>query len=891
MAEDIQSRLRLSCTYTPQQNSIVERMWGYAFGTCRVLLASARLAPKFHPWALQTALWIHNRLPSPAYGNRSPFQILARKPADVKYLRAFGCLVKAYIPPATRQGDHHFADTGARGVYLGPSEQSSGSVVYLPTGPNRGKIVVSRHLVFYENEFPGVDGAYPWPTEELAAEEGGSQSNALVPLDMDRDDPPPPATIAAGEQGQDVETTVATTTNDPLPTDVAPPTTTTTMPLVRLPFVPPDADADQLHPEHNTLDHPEANDPSSRHFNRVLPTRRSRNPHPTYGGNDSSRRRARLSSYTDPTRATRPQAVYNFARNALACALATSFIALPRFVYESPFGDADFNVNSTHTAHVVVSTTSLGDVPIPGNYREAMICAHHRYWRAAINKEIAGLLSSRTWDVIRLDQLPAGCNLMNCHFVFDLKRHADGSIEKFKARLVADGNTQRYGVDFDRVFSTVVKMSTVRLALAIAAANDYELSSVDINQAYLQGNLEEPLYMRMPPGLPRQDKGGHKLIAKLRRSLYGLKQAGRIWFDLLKGVLMEWGFVQSKIDVCLYTYTKREDLLWLLIWVDDIICLTNNTAVRTRFVADIERRFALTDKGELSWVLGVKIERNRAARNLTMSQELYTRDLVARFVEPKVSRKYDSPMDDSAELSHLDCPSPGSPQAEAMASKREKYMTMVGAILWLANVTRPELSYAASQLARFVSNPGEVHYSAAMRVMVYLSCTPERVLTFKPKLGPSLVVLADSDWSASFSTSGALFFFMGALVHWFSKTQKSVSLSTAQAEYFGAMLAAKDIIWLRELLFDLGYPQKGPTRTRLDSKSAIDMAFDPIAFKKTKHIMRAAEFLRDLVARAKVNLDHIEGPLNVADILTKAQSRSVFLQLIKLLHEPESVLR
>ena len=131
---------------------------------------------------------------------------------------------------------------------------------------------------------------------------------------------------------------------------------------------------------------------------------------------------------------------------------------------------------------------------------------------------------------------------------------------------------------------------------------------------------------------------------------------------------------------------------------------------------------------------------------------------------------------------------------------------------------------------------------------------------------------------------------MGALVHWFSKTQKSVTLSTAEAEYFGAMLASKDLMWLRELLIDFGYPQKGPTRLRLDSKSAIDMAFDPVAFKKTKHIMRAAEYLRDLVARLKLTLDHIEGGSNISDILTKAQSRPIFLELMKLLHDPHGVL-
>ena len=217
-------------------------------------------------------------------------------------------------------------------------------------------------------------------------------------------------------------------------------------------------------------------------------------------------------------------------------------------------------------------------------------------------------------------------------------------------------------------------------------------------------------------------------------------------------------------------------------------------------------------------------------------------------------------------------------------------MTMVGAILWLANVTRPELSYAASQLARFVSNPGEVHYRAAMRVMVYLAGTSERNLVLGTKKSPVLVLLVDSSWSSAFSSSGALVYFWGALVHWFSKTQKSVSLSSAEAEYFGAMLAAKDVMWLRDLLVDLGYSQTGPTRLRVDSKSAVDMAYDPVAFKKTKHIMRAAEYLRDLVAKMKVTLDHIEGTVNVADVLTKPQARAVFVQLVQLMLDPGSLI-
>ena len=154
---------------------------------------------------------------------------------------------------------------------------------------------------------------------------------------------------------------------------------------------------------------------------------------------------------------------------------------------------------------------------------------------------------------------------MNCHFVFAIKRKADGSIEKFKARLVADGNTQKHGVDFDRVFATVVKALTIRIVLILAAARDYNLTSIDIRQAYLQAELKEDLYMRMPPG----SASPPGFVCKLKRSLYGLKQAGREWAMLFAEFLVSWGLVRSTVDVCLYTYTRNESILWVLIYVDD----------------------------------------------------------------------------------------------------------------------------------------------------------------------------------------------------------------------------------------------------------------------------------------------------------------------------------
>ena len=228
-------------------------------------------------------------------------------------------------------------------------------------------------------------------------------------------------------------------------------------------------------------------------------------------------------------------------------------------------------------------------------------------------------------------------------------------------------------------------------------------------------------------------------------------------------------------------------------------------------------------------------------------------------------------------------PSLDSEEYRLLHAQRTMYMTVVGGLLWLANMTRPDIAYISSQLARTLSNPGRTHIRAASRVLLYLRHTKSRILSFNTNSTMPFQTYVDSSWATQFSCSGAMFFLYGCLFHWFSKVQRSVTLSSAEAEFFGAMMAARDLIFLKELLIDLGFLFDHPLVIYCDSKSAVDMSFDPVAFKKTKHILRAAQFLRDLVLTQSVILKHVAGNTMLADILTKAVSRAIFLKLIDLL--------
>ena len=227
-------------------------------------------------------------------------------------------------------------------------------------------------------------------------------------------------------------------------------------------------------------------------------------------------------------------------------------------------------------------------------------------------------------------------------------------------------------------------------------------------------------------------------------------------------------------------------LRWALVYVDDILLADNCPNLRARFVADISRRFPTEDKGELEWILNTAITRNRAARSLTfrLSQGLYTADLVAKFesyFDRSRSRHFDSPIEEGLELSPADQPVLGSVEYDEMSKFRDAYMaTIVGGLLWLANMTRVDIAYSASQLARFMTNPGPSHFKAAIRVLVYLRDTADRALVMRPDPVRGLESFVDSSWATKFSCSGGMFFYHGCLFHWFSKMQRSVTLSSAE---------------------------------------------------------------------------------------------------------------
>ena len=508
----------------------------------------------------------------------------------------------------------------------------------------------------------------------------------------------------------------------------------------------------------------------------------------------------------------------------------------------------------------------------------------------AVHKEWTGIVENDSLDFVRRKDIPRDANVMHCHFVFDAKPRKDGSLEKFKARLVADGNTQKHGVDFEHVFATVVKLTSVRIVLTIAAAHGWSLWQYDIKQAFLQSDLDEELYMRMPPHLTDRDADGNLLVCRLKKSLYGLRQAAREWADTLNSTLLNFGFRRSTIDTCVYRYDGNSGhVLLLLVYVDDLVLAYSHDEDRQAFAAFLSAALPVDDRGSLEWILRMHVTRP-TPNTILISQEQYADRVLQKYVmAPESLPEATTPIDDTI-LNTAVAPTVGSEEHSAMGTKRAWYMSVIGALLWMAGGTRPDLTYAVSTLARFCSNPGRDHVKALMHLLGYVNLTRKRVLRLCPDTTREVEVYSDASWSAKHSVSGGLILYNGGLVAWWSRLQKSVSASTAEAEYFSAALAGREGVYTRDFLDDLAYGVTAPTPLYLDNKATIELTQDPVAFKKTKHILRHAFELRDRVARRVFRPEYVPTDAQLADILTKGLREDGHrLLLDQLLHVPPAV--
>jgi hypothetical protein len=488
--------------------------------------------------------------------------------------------------------------------------------------------------------------------------------------------------------------------------------------------------------------------------------------------------------------------------------------------------------------------------------------------------------------VYSVQRAPTGVVPVACRWVFTIKTDQEGRIERFKARLVAKGFTQRQGIDYEEVFAPVGKQSTLRAFLAVGAARDHDIHQLDVTAAFLNGALEEEIYMQQPPGF---QQGGAGMVWRLHKAVYGLKQASRAWYATLSAQLGELGFKVSAADAGLFiisgdggagvpdSASSGGDVL-LCVHVDDMLVAGAGEQL-SQVKEGLGSVFKLKDKGEVIFHLGMEVTRDRAARTIRLTQVKYTAELMERF-EMRDARTAAVPLGVSSRLTK----GGGTPLDPATS----RYAELVGALLYLASCTRPDISYAVGVLSRFMGAPTKEHWTAAQQVLRYVAGTAEMGLRYGGADGASALSLtgfADADFAGDLdsrrSTTGFLFMLNGAPVSWRSKCQPTVATSTSEAEYMAAAAAIKEALWLKQLLPELGVSLASAVQIGVDNQGAIKL-LNGSAAVRSKHIDVMHHFARERVARGEVALQYVPTGSMVADFLTKPLTGEKFVGLRQL---------
>ena len=492
-------------------------------------------------------------------------------------------------------------------------------------------------------------------------------------------------------------------------------------------------------------------------------------------------------------------------------------------------------------------------------------------WYNAMKSEMASLEKNETWELV---PRPKNKNIIKSKWVHKIKRNSDGSINRYKSRLVAQGYSQVHGVDYNEIFSPVARFSTIRSLLAVANANDFDIHQMDVETAFLNGRLDYEIYMEEPKGFVDPERPDY--VCKLIKSLYGLKQSARCWNVTLDEYLTSEEFIKSDADDCVYVKFEKiegeEYFIIFVVYVDDMIPISNNTDLLLREKSKIRRRFAMVDNGDVGHLLGMQIMRDRTRRMLTISQKCYFEGILSRF-NMENCNPVDTPMETGRKFRKLS-------DDDVPFNDVQLYQQAVGCLMYAATTTRPDIAAAIGILAQYMSAPSTDHWSGVKRVLRYIKGTQNYGLLFSSDGEDALFGYSDSDWAGDMdtrrSTSGYTFFIGNSLVSWSSQKQKTVAKSSTEAEYVALSFATQEVIWLRRLLESIGSSTVASTIIYEDNQGAIELSRNPKHHNRTKHIDTSYHFTRERVASNEISVTYCPTSNMIADTMTKPLPKVLF---------------
>lgn len=489
----------------------------------------------------------------------------------------------------------------------------------------------------------------------------------------------------------------------------------------------------------------------------------------------------------------------------------------------------------------------------PNSYSEAIKSEESEKWLKAMHEELSSLKENETWELV---PQPSKAQVIQNRWTFRIKT-ADNGTPRFKARLVAKEYAQKEGTDYEETYSPVARYDTVRALIAVAASKQMKLRQFDIKTAFLYGTLQEEVYLEQPEGF--NDDSGR--VCRLKRSLYGLKQAPRCWNRRFIQFMKKTGLKSSTADPCLFYRNKGKNSLYVVIYVDDGLVMASNEEEVQEFLQQLEKEFKIS-LGSLKNFLGIQIK-NHPDGSITISQEDYIKKLLEKYRMEECNAVL-------TPATHED------PDNKEEISGKIPYREAIGNLMYLTTTTRPDIAFAVSKAARSINKPTKQNWIEIKRILKYLQGTSKYGIKYKGGSN-QLNVYTDADFAGDTatrrSTSGMVALLSEGAISWTSQLQKSVALSTTEAEIVAASEGAKQLVWLSRLLSDLLEPGKLSPTLHVDNASAVKLAKNPEFHKRTKHIEVRHFYVRERVTNGDLNIKHIEGKEQLADLLTKPLER------------------
>ena len=747
--------------YCPEQNGVAERLNRTIMESARSMLQQANLPQEFWAEACNTAVYNHNRSPTAALQNKTPFECVFRRKPNVSHLRVFGCVSYVHVPDNRRKK----LDAKARkAIFVGYPSGVKGYKLY---DIEKKMFIISRNVIFWENRF---DHTCETKNKELSSfyPKGEDDEELSVPeIPIERNEVHEEPTAAPGEPAAVEGTQRKQTYEDAFMKEV-----------------------------------------------EKLPNVRQRKPP-------------------------------------------------PRFRDEECF----------------VARSLTTDVDEPDTVEAALCGEKSQQWKEAMDAEYSSLMENETWDLV---PPPEGVNVVGSRWVFKIKRDEEGEIDRHKARLVAQGYSQTQGVDYQEVFSPVARQASLRSLLALANAHNLEVHQMDVKTAFLNGEIDCDIYMKQPEGFVDPNKPDY--VCKLNKSIYGLKQSARCWNTTLEEYLKSADYHKSGADGCMYVKTVKEpdnhiNFVILGVYVDDIVVVSNNPSMLNAEKSALCRRFKMSDQGEVHYLLGMLVQRDRESRTLTISQPGYLKKVLERFGMQNC-KPVTTPMETGRKFEQI--------TEDEEPFDVQTYQQAIGCLTYASTTTRPDISAAVGVLSQYSPKPSESHWTGVKRVLRYIKGTLSYGLKFTAAEGSSeLVGYSDADWAGDpdtrRSTSGYVFRIGDGTVSWCSKKQATVAKSSTEAEYVALSMATQEAIWLRRLMSDLGKMIDSPTKIYEDNQGAIELAKNAKYHNRTKHIDICHHFVRERVSMNEITIDYCPSEEMVADVMTKGLPTAKFTRLREML--------